>query len=62
VSKQEGNFKPKRLFVGDDYPQKARRSHFSVLDNYHLRLLGMDDMRSWQDALKDYMKEKGHLK
>jgi len=46
----------------DQYPQKVKRPHFSVLDNYHLRLLGMDDMRPWQDALKDYMKEKGHLK
>jgi dTDP-4-dehydrorhamnose reductase len=43
------------------YPQKARRPSFSVLDNYHLKLLGMDDMRSWQEALKDYMISKGHL-
>ena len=48
--------------TSDQYPQKARRPHFSVLDNYHLKLLGMDDMRPWQQALKDYMKEKGHLK
>lgn len=45
----------------DEYPQKARRPHFSVLDNYHLRLLGMDDMRHWQEALKDYMISKGHI-
>jgi dTDP-4-dehydrorhamnose reductase len=44
------------------YPQKAKRPSFSALDNYHLRLLGIDDMRSWQEALEDYMKEKGHLK
>jgi dTDP-4-dehydrorhamnose reductase len=48
--------------TSDEYPQKARRPRYSVLDNYHLRLLGMDDMRSWQEALKDYIKEKGHLK
>ena len=48
--------------TSDQYPQKARRPRFSVLDNYHLRLLGMDDMRTWQEALKDYMKEKGHLR
>jgi dTDP-4-dehydrorhamnose reductase len=47
--------------TSDQYPQKAKRPDYSVLDNYHLRLLGMDDMRSWQKALKDYMKEKGHL-
>jgi len=48
--------------TSDQYPQKAKRPRYSVLDNYHLRLLGMDDMRSWQEALKDYMKEKGHLR
>jgi dTDP-4-dehydrorhamnose reductase len=48
--------------TSDQYPQKARRPRYSVLDNYHLRLLGMDDMRRWQEALGDYMKEKGHLK
>jgi len=48
--------------TSDEYPQKARRPRFSVLDNYHLRLLGMDDMRTWQEALKDYMIEKGHIK
>ncbi|MFC1951001.1 dTDP-4-dehydrorhamnose reductase [Chloroflexota bacterium] len=42
----------------DQYPQKAKRSSFSVLDNYHLRLLGMDDIRPWQEALADYIREK----
>ena len=45
--------------TSDEYPQKARRPRFSVLDNYHLRLLGMDDMRPWQEALRDYMICKG---
>ncbi len=44
----------------DQYPQKARRPRYSVLDNYHLRLLGLDDMRPWRNALIDYMKKKGH--
>jgi len=47
--------------TSDQYPQRAQRPRFSVLDNYHLRLLGIDDMRSWQEALADYMKEKGHI-
>lgn len=47
--------------TSDQYPQKAKRPSFSVLDNYHLRLLGMDDMRPWQEALKAYLKEKGHI-
>jgi dTDP-4-dehydrorhamnose reductase len=48
--------------TSDQYPQKARRPAYSVLDNYHLKLLKMDDMRTWQEALADYMREKGHLK
>lgn len=48
--------------TSDQYPQKARRPSYSVLDNYHLRLLGMDDLRPWQEALEDYMREKGDLK
>ncbi len=47
--------------TSDEYPQKAKRSRYSVLDNYHLRLLSLDDMRSWQEALKDYMISKGHI-
>jgi dTDP-4-dehydrorhamnose reductase len=43
------------------HPQKARRPLYSVLDNYQLRLLGMDDMRSWPEALQDYMTMKGHI-
>ena len=46
----------------DQYPQKARRPQFSALDSYQLRLLGMGEIRSWQEALKDYMISKGHIK
>jgi dTDP-4-dehydrorhamnose reductase len=48
--------------TSDQYPQKAKRPAYSVLDNYHLRLLGMDDMRPWQEALKNYLVAKGHIK
>lgn len=44
-----------------EYPQKAKRPAYSVLDHFHLRLLGIDDMRPWENALMDYMMEKGHL-
>jgi dTDP-4-dehydrorhamnose reductase len=47
--------------TSDQYPQKARRPRYSVLGNYHLQLLGMDDMRPWQEALKDYLVAKGHI-
>jgi len=44
--------------TSDQYPQKAKRPRFSVLDNYRLRQLGMDDMRSWQEALKEYLERR----
>ncbi|OGN96591.1 MAG: dTDP-4-dehydrorhamnose reductase [Chloroflexi bacterium RBG_13_51_36] len=47
--------------TSDQYPQKARRPSYSVLDNSHLRLLGMDDMRPWQEALEDYLAARGHI-
>lgn len=47
--------------TSDQYLQKAKRPRFSALDNYHLRLLGMDDMRPWQEALRDYMIGKEHI-
>ena len=46
--------------TSEQYPQKARRPRYSVLNNYHLRLLGMDDMRPWQEALRDYLEARGH--
>jgi dTDP-4-dehydrorhamnose reductase len=46
----------------DQYPQKARRPRFSVLDNYQIRLTGMAGLRSWQEALREYMGERiGHI-
>lgn len=48
--------------TSDQYPQKARRPAYSVLGHYHLQLLGLDDLRNWQEALKAYMVEKGYLK
>ncbi len=47
--------------TSDQYPQKAIRPRYSVLDNYHLRLLGMDDMRTWHEALEEYMIKKRHI-
>jgi dTDP-4-dehydrorhamnose reductase len=61
ILKQAGLKTPVIPITSDQYPRKARRPHFSVLDNYHLRLLGTDDMRPWQEALKDYMLAKGHI-
>lgn len=48
--------------TSEELPQKVKRPNYSVLDNYHLRLLGIDDLKPWQEALKEYLKEKGHIK
>jgi dTDP-4-dehydrorhamnose reductase len=61
ILKQAGLKTPVIPISSDQYPQKARRPRYSVLDNSHLRLLGMDDMRPWQEALKDYLVAKGHI-
>lgn len=61
ILKQAGVKTPVIPITSGQYPQKAARPGFSALDNYHLRLLGMDDMRPWQEALRDYMMAKGHI-
>ena len=61
ILKLAGIATPVAPITSDQYPQKARRPRFSVLDNSHLRLLGMDDMRPWQEALKDYLVARGHI-
>lgn len=45
-----------------DFPTKAKRPQYSVLKNAALAKLGLDDLRPWQEALKAYLVEKGHLK
>jgi dTDP-4-dehydrorhamnose reductase len=36
--------------------RKARRPAYSVLDNFNYRAAGFSDLRSWQDALADYLR------
>ena len=55
ILKQAGLKTPVIPITSEEFPQKARRPRYSVLDNYHLRFLGIDDMRPWQKALEDYM-------
>jgi len=62
ILKQAGLKTPLIPITSDEYPQEARRPRFSVLDNYHLRLLGLNDMPTWQEALRDYMISKGYIK
>ncbi len=52
---------PAKLIAVDSgsYRSRAKRPGYSVLDNYHLRLLGMDDLPDWRQALKHYLILKG---
>lgn len=61
ILKLAGITTPVVPITSDQYPQKARRPRYSVLDNSHLRLLGMDDMTTWQGALREYMIEKEYI-
>jgi len=45
-----------------EYGAKAKRPPYSVLENKNLKDLGMDDLRHWKDALKEYLKQKGYVK
>lgn len=39
----------------DEYPSKAKRPKYSVLENYFLKIEGLNVMRNWEDALKDFI-------
>lgn len=39
----------------DQFPMKAKRPNYSVLDNERLRKLGFDDLPHWRDALCRYV-------
>jgi len=61
ILRQTGQAKEIVSLTSEQYPQKAKRANYTALDNYHLRLLGMDDMRPWQEALADYIKTKKYI-
>lgn len=48
--------------TGEEFKSKAKRPKYSVLRHDHLKQLGIDDLRPWEQALLAYLKEKGHLK
>jgi len=45
----------------DEFRSKARRPAYSVLDNSNLRKLGLDELRTWDEALRAYLEEKKHI-
>jgi len=42
--------------TSDQFPVKAPRPAYSVLDNRNFRDAGFEDMRHWKEALADYMR------
>lgn len=53
VGGDEGCIQP---ITSDQFPQKAPRPRYSVLDNFVLRAQGLETMRPWKDALLDHLK------
>jgi len=46
-----------RPITSEEFPQKAPRPKYSVLDNFYLRTQGLEVMRSWKEALENHLKE-----
>jgi dTDP-4-dehydrorhamnose reductase len=44
--------------TSEEFGAKARRPAYSVLDNKNLRAIGLEDMRNWKEALKNYIDER----
>jgi dTDP-4-dehydrorhamnose reductase len=50
---------PELLAVGSaEFPTRARRPAYSVLDNAAFRAAGFADMRPWREALAEYLRER----
>lgn len=41
----------------ENFPRPAARPHYSVLDNHMLSVTVGDPLRSWEEALQDYLQE-----
>ena len=44
--------------TSDAFSAAARRPAYSVLDNHHLDELGMDGLKHWKDALREYLSDR----
>ncbi|MDP4182506.1 MAG: dTDP-4-dehydrorhamnose reductase [Bacillota bacterium] len=40
----------------EELNRPAKRPKYSVLDNFMLKMIGLNDFRNWEDSLKDYLK------
>jgi len=43
--------------TSDNFFSKVKRPSYSVLDNFMLRIIGLDNFKYWEDALKEYLRE-----
>lgn len=43
--------------TSEQFVRPAKRPTYSVIDNFMLRLRGLDTFRYWEDSLKDYLQE-----
>ncbi len=48
--------------TSEEFGAKAKRPHYSVLENTNLGKLDLDNLINWREALEQYLKEKGHLR
>lgn len=54
---QEAGLHPAvQAVTSDQFPARAKRPDYSVLDNRQFRAAGFADMRHWRDALGQYMR------
>ena len=42
--------------TSDKFLSKVKRPSYSVLDNFMLKLIDLDNFRHWEDALKEYLR------
>ena len=47
--------------TSQEFGAKAKRPLYSVLDNRNLRILGLDDLRDWHEALAEYIQERKNI-
>jgi dTDP-4-dehydrorhamnose reductase len=56
IFRQAGLHPELQPVTSDQFPVKAKRPDYSVLDNHKFRAAGFEDMRPWQEALAEYIR------